>query len=434
MGRNKIAIQKIANERNRQATFTKRKAGLIKKAMELSILCDCDVALIVFNSNQKLYQYASSDMEKILLKYTEHQDTHVSMTNNDYWRVFAGKNKRKKDDGDGDDEEDEYDEDSLGEKDLVSPPRKQRAVAGKDGKPVSNASSIAAAAAAAAAAASSHAPNGNHADNTPARGDDEFAPKRQTRSATAAAHHPSGASSSSQMQRNSDGSSAQDSNSQSLPHLQGGPSNLMNLLPFGGGYNPYVTQLGPPPGFPPMGMYQLQGANPGFLMGPPSGLLPNPPLSRDSGNSSNQLGGENGDQPGSLGGDGSTSRFQQKKGGLSIHIPEKVAGKPQLSPVSFSPAIPMPQSPALNAPNLGGLSLPPPSPLTPTGMAPHFPFTDQYWFPAGFLPPTGLGLHLSGPSGDGDDSGPIHIPSFGGGNSSFQPPKAESIKPDPGKD
>lgn len=31
----------------------------------------------------------------------------------------------------------------------------------------------------------------------------------------------------------------------------------------------------------------------------------------------------------------------------------------------------MPQSPALNAPNLSGLSLPPPSPLTPTGMAPH---------------------------------------------------------------
>lgn len=83
MGRNKIQIQRISNERNRQATFTKRKAGLIKKAMELSILCECDVALIIFNSNNKLYQYASSDMEKILVKYTEYHDTQTPMTNED---------------------------------------------------------------------------------------------------------------------------------------------------------------------------------------------------------------------------------------------------------------------------------------------------------------------------------------------------------------
>jgi len=83
MGRNKIQITKISNERNRQATFTKRKAGLIKKAMELSILCECDVALIVFNSNNKLYQYASADMERILLKYTDYPDPQPAMTNED---------------------------------------------------------------------------------------------------------------------------------------------------------------------------------------------------------------------------------------------------------------------------------------------------------------------------------------------------------------
>lgn len=71
MGRKKIKIQTIVDERNRQVTFLKRKYGLMKKAYELSVLCDCEIALIIFNSNNKLVQYASTDMDKILLKYTE---------------------------------------------------------------------------------------------------------------------------------------------------------------------------------------------------------------------------------------------------------------------------------------------------------------------------------------------------------------------------
>lgn len=66
-----------------QVTFTKRKFGLMKKAYELSVLCDCEIALIIFTTNNKLYQYASSDMDKVLLKYTEYNDTVVSQTNKD---------------------------------------------------------------------------------------------------------------------------------------------------------------------------------------------------------------------------------------------------------------------------------------------------------------------------------------------------------------
>ncbi|XP_056147072.1 myocyte-specific enhancer factor 2C-like [Lampris incognitus] len=83
MGRKKIQIARITDERNRQVTFTKRKFGLMKKAYELSVLCDCEVALIIFSSTNKLFQYASTDMDKVLLKYTEYSEPHESRTNTD---------------------------------------------------------------------------------------------------------------------------------------------------------------------------------------------------------------------------------------------------------------------------------------------------------------------------------------------------------------
>ncbi|XP_063745750.1 myocyte-specific enhancer factor 2C-like isoform X2 [Eleginops maclovinus] len=83
MGRKKIQIARIMDERNRHVTFTKRKFGLMKKAYELSVLCDCEIALIIFNSTNKLFQYASTDMDKVLLKYTEYNEPHESRTNSD---------------------------------------------------------------------------------------------------------------------------------------------------------------------------------------------------------------------------------------------------------------------------------------------------------------------------------------------------------------
>jgi len=84
MGRKKIQIKPIKDERNRQVTFLKRKYGLMKKAYELSVLCDCEIALIIFNSNNKLVQYASTDIDKILLKYTEYSEPHESKGNHDF--------------------------------------------------------------------------------------------------------------------------------------------------------------------------------------------------------------------------------------------------------------------------------------------------------------------------------------------------------------
>lgn len=91
MGRKKISIQRISDERNRQVTFTKRKFGLMKKAYELSVLCDCEIAVVIFNSHNKLFQYASSDMDKILLKYTEYDQPHESQTNKDILETIVRK-------------------------------------------------------------------------------------------------------------------------------------------------------------------------------------------------------------------------------------------------------------------------------------------------------------------------------------------------------
>jgi len=59
MGRVKLEIKKIENPTNRQVTYSKRRNGLIKKAYELSVLCDIDLALIVFSPSGKLTQYSN---------------------------------------------------------------------------------------------------------------------------------------------------------------------------------------------------------------------------------------------------------------------------------------------------------------------------------------------------------------------------------------
>ncbi|XP_043934330.1 myocyte-specific enhancer factor 2A isoform X5 [Protopterus annectens] len=103
MGRKKIQITRIMDERNRQVTFTKRKFGLMKKAYELSVLCDCEIALIIFNSANKLFQYASTDMDKVLLKYTEYNEPHESRTNSDIVETLRKKGVNDCDSPDADD-------------------------------------------------------------------------------------------------------------------------------------------------------------------------------------------------------------------------------------------------------------------------------------------------------------------------------------------
>ncbi|KAF8765590.1 hypothetical protein HU200_008079 [Digitaria exilis] len=71
MGRGKIEIKRIENSTNRQVTFSKRRAGLAKKAREIGVLCDAEVGVVIFSSGGKLYDYCSprTSLSRILEKY-----------------------------------------------------------------------------------------------------------------------------------------------------------------------------------------------------------------------------------------------------------------------------------------------------------------------------------------------------------------------------
>lgn len=60
MVRGKTQIRRIENDTSRQVTFSKRRTGLMKKAFELSVLCDVEVALIIFSPKGKLFDFSSS--------------------------------------------------------------------------------------------------------------------------------------------------------------------------------------------------------------------------------------------------------------------------------------------------------------------------------------------------------------------------------------
>lgn len=66
MGRGRVQLKLIENKISRQVTFSKRRTGLLKKAHEISVLCDAQVALIVFSTKGKLFEY-SSDSRFVLI-------------------------------------------------------------------------------------------------------------------------------------------------------------------------------------------------------------------------------------------------------------------------------------------------------------------------------------------------------------------------------
>ncbi|KAL2478816.1 MADS-box protein SOC1 [Forsythia ovata] len=73
MARGKTQMRRIENSTSRQVTFSKRRNGLVKKAFELSVLCDADVALIIFSTRGKLYEFSSTSMKETIELYRRHK-------------------------------------------------------------------------------------------------------------------------------------------------------------------------------------------------------------------------------------------------------------------------------------------------------------------------------------------------------------------------
>ncbi|KAH7533002.1 hypothetical protein FEM48_Zijuj04G0083400 [Ziziphus jujuba var. spinosa] len=74
MGRQKRLMMKIDNPCSRYTTYSKRRDGILKKASELSVLCDADVGLLMFSPSGRLTSFASNGrVEDVFLRYYFYQ-------------------------------------------------------------------------------------------------------------------------------------------------------------------------------------------------------------------------------------------------------------------------------------------------------------------------------------------------------------------------
>ena len=96
MGRKKIEIKRIESDGYRKATFEKRRIGLLKKAMELSILCDCEISLTIKprndnDNNTNYYIYSSDQYDKIIKNYQSYKGSYTLLTNQHINDLCPGK-------------------------------------------------------------------------------------------------------------------------------------------------------------------------------------------------------------------------------------------------------------------------------------------------------------------------------------------------------
>ncbi|KAJ4757666.1 MADS-box transcription factor [Rhynchospora pubera] len=79
--RGRMKLARIEDKTSRQVRFSKRKSGLFKKAFELAVLCDAEVALLVFSPAGRLFEYSScSCIGKTFKRYQQFMCTSKETT------------------------------------------------------------------------------------------------------------------------------------------------------------------------------------------------------------------------------------------------------------------------------------------------------------------------------------------------------------------
>lgn len=92
MGKRKIEMTRITDRLNSQITYYKRRKGLVKKAMELALLCDVEIFLVVVDKKHKLTIMTSraspDDFINDYLTDIHHQKIKDIFTPSDYSRIY----------------------------------------------------------------------------------------------------------------------------------------------------------------------------------------------------------------------------------------------------------------------------------------------------------------------------------------------------------
>lgn len=84
IGRQKIEIKRITDEEARQVCFSKRRAGLFKKANELSVLCGAEIAIIVFSPAGKPFSFGHPSVDFIVNRFLSLNNSSSSSNNNNH--------------------------------------------------------------------------------------------------------------------------------------------------------------------------------------------------------------------------------------------------------------------------------------------------------------------------------------------------------------
>ncbi|KAL0741148.1 hypothetical protein Bca4012_082661 [Brassica carinata] len=78
MGRQRIPMVRIKKETHRQVTFSKRRAGLFKKASELCTLCGAEVGIIVYSPAKKPFSFGHPSVESVLDRYLSRNNLSIA--------------------------------------------------------------------------------------------------------------------------------------------------------------------------------------------------------------------------------------------------------------------------------------------------------------------------------------------------------------------